>query len=319
MKRGNQNFWQKLHAEKLPFFVLAPMADVTDWPFRQIVAQCGRPEVFFTEFVSADGLASEKGREKLLPFLHFTEDERPIVAQVFGSRPENILKTAQLARELGFDGLDINMGCPDRKVVKQGAGIGLCKTPQLAQEVIFAAKEGFSGPVSVKTRLGLNSVEIDSWIPTLLETGISALTIHGRTMKEMSKVPAHWNLIGEVARMAKEKGVIVIGNGDVSSKQEGIEKAQQYGLDGIMVGRGIFQNPWLFSLKEVELPSGRDRLQLLVRHTELFEQFWKGRRNFDVLKRFYKVYVSDFDGAKELRAELMKIKSAEEVFAILNK
>ncbi len=317
-------FWTKI---KRPFFVLAPMADVTDWPFRQMVAHISRPDVFYTEFVSADGLASEKGRTKLLPLLYRTDDEHPIVAQIFGARPENIFKTAQLVQELGFDGLDINMGCPERKVVKQGAGIGLCKTPELAKEIIASAKEGAPNlPISIKTRLGYHTIDLE-WVEVLLSCNIAALAVHLRTMKEMSKVPAHWELMGEIHRMAKNHNTLSIGNGDVISQEEGLKKSKETGTDGIMIGRGIFQNPWLFVKGHPQHAEGAplQRLELLRRHTELFVEFWSRPpfsterlgRNFDVLKKFYKMYVAGWDGAKELRTKLMECHSPAAVFEIL--
>lgn len=318
----NYGFWEKLNK---PFFVLAPMADVTDVAFRHVVAQCGRPDVFYTEFVSADGLCS-RGRDRLIKDLVFTPDERPIIAQFFGSTPENFLECAKLAREMGFDGIDINMGCPAGKVVKQDAGIGLCKNPKLAQEIILATKEGAGGlPVSVKTRLGLNKPQLDTWIAPLLETKIPALIIHGRTKVEMSKVPAHWDLIGEIAAMGHDTGTLVIGNGDVLSHQDGLEKAQRYGVDGIMVGRGVFHNPWIFDPAiDPTTISPRHRLELLLDHTHRFIEQWTdpmtGRliKNFDVLKRFYKIYVSGWDGAKDLRVQLMGAKNPDEVRAVID-
>ncbi|MDP2647808.1 MAG: tRNA-dihydrouridine synthase [Candidatus Yanofskybacteria bacterium] len=310
------NFWKQL---KKPFFVLAPMADVTDAAFRQIILGCGRPEVFFTEFVSCEGLCSP-GRDRLLKDLRFSNGERPIVAQFFGSKPEHFYTCAQLARELGFDGIDINMGCPDKKVLKQGSGIALCKNPGLAQEIIKATRDGAGDlPVSVKTRLGLNSIDIHNWIPPLLEMKPAALTIHGRTAKEMSNVPAHWDKIGEVAAMAKGTDTVIIGNGDVLSKEDGRRKAEQYGLDGIMVGRGIFQNPWFFN--ESKNPSditAKERLDLLVRHSRLFVELWGGSKNFSVMKKFYKVYVAGWDGAKDLRTRLMNADNLRQVEEIIN-
>ena len=180
------NFWEKLNK---PIFVLAPMADVTDAAFRRIIAKYGKPDVFWTEFVSADGLtlAPEEGRKKLLRDLEYSESERPIVAQFFTSNPENMKKAAELAVELGFDGIDINMGCPDKSVEKQKAGAALIKNPKLAREIIRAAKAGAGSlPVSVKTRLGYNKDELETWLPELLAEEPAVVTIHARTRKEMS-------------------------------------------------------------------------------------------------------------------------------------
>lgn len=319
------NFWDKL---KKPFFILAPMADVTDWAFRQIVVEAGKPDVFFTEFTSCDGLCSG-GRDKLIKNLFFTENERPIVAQFFGSKPDNFYKCARLAKELGFDGIDINMGCPDRKVLKQGGGAVLIKYPELAKEIIFAAKEGAGNlPVSVKTRLGCDKIEIEEWLSHLISAKPAAITIHGRTKKELSLVPAHWDEIGRAAAMAKGSGIYIIGNGDVLTLEEGNEKARQYQLDGIMIGRGIFSNPWLFSGQDVNLKNPQEKIEMLLKHVELFCQLWgsppANGKNFAVMKRFFKIYIQGWpaslsggDGAKDLRTHLMEAKSKEDVHSII--
>lgn len=313
------NFWEKLDK---PFTVLAPMANVTDWAFRKVVADCGRPDVFFTEFVSADGMVYDKTRFERE--LYFEKKEKPIVAQFFGSKPENFYKVAQMAVEMGFDGIDINMGCPDRSVEKQGAGAALIKNPKLAQEIIKTVKRavkdaGSDIPVSVKTRIGYNTIATEEWFPHLLEMEPAAIIIHGRTRKEMSAVPAHWDEIGKVAQMAKGTKTLVIGNGDVSSLAEAREKAAEYGLDGIMVGRGIFANPWFFNEKvDIKVIEPKERIALLKKHLKFFIKLWGNNKNFDTMKRFFKVYVADWPGAKDLRAELMLAKSEKQVFDILD-
>jgi nifR3 family TIM-barrel protein len=306
-----KNFWQKL--EK-PFFILAPMANVTDWAFRQVIIQTGRPDVFFTEFISADGIVAV-GNEKFKGELFFEKNERPIVVQFFSAKPDNMYRCAQLAQELGFDGVDINMGCPDKSIEKQGAGAALMKNPKLAKEIIKETIRGAGKlPVSVKTRLGFNAIDHD-WIKHLLNTDIVALGVHARTRKEMSKVPAHWDELGKISEIAKESGKLIIGNGDVLNLEGAKEKAETYGLDGIMVGRGIFHNPWFFSGKEVTDP--KERIKLLVKHLENFEKLWGSDKNFDVMKRFFKIYITGYPGAKELRTELMNTKSASGVIKIL--
>ena len=299
-----------------PFFAIAPMADVTDIAFRQMFVKYGKPDVFWTEFVSADGLCSA-GREVLLKDLAFSKKEKPIVAQIFGSDPEHCFKTAQLIAKLGFDGIDINMGCPDRNVEKQGAGAALMKNPKLAQEIILATKKGAGKiPVSVKTRVGYNKDQIDEWIPKLLEMDIAALTIHGRTRKEMSDVPARWEDIARVVKMRDKMGkdTLIIGNGDVSSLKDGLEKVKMSGVDGVMVGRGVFGDPWFFNKKQREIPI-EEKLKVLVEHTKLFEKKLSGTgiKNFAVMKKHFKAYVTGFDGAKELRVELMETTGAKEV------
>ena len=306
MYNQNMNFWKQLPK---PFFILAPMADVTDMAFRQIVVSCGKPDVMFTEFVSCDGLCSEIGKPKLLPHLKFSDNERPIIAQFFGSKPENFYRCAQLAVELGFDGIDINMGCPVSKVLKQGSCASLILNPELAKNIVEETKRGADSlPVSVKTRIGYHSIITEEWISHLIEAEPAAIIIHGRTMREMSKIPAHWDEIGKAAVLCHAAGISIIGNGDVMSYPEGIQKTEQYGLDGIMIGRGIFSNPWFFDPKvDPKSKSPQERVALLRRHVVLFEDLWSesaGRR-IDTMKKFFKVYVSEFDGAKELRAALM--------------
>lgn len=352
-----QNFWQKLNR---PIFVLAPMADVTDCAFRQIIAKYGKPDVFWTEFVSADGLAHPKAREKLLIDLKYGENEHPIVAQIFGSRPGNIKLASALCAELGFDGIDINMGCPDKSIEKQGAGAACIKNPKLAREIIRAAKEGApSLPISVKTRIGFNPpspkvlgragknnhlLDVE-WIKTLLEENISVLTVHLRTRKEMSKVPAHWDLMPRIVEMRNEinKNTLIIGNGDVVDTDDARRKCEEYGCDGVMLGRAIFGNPWLFSKRsslEFSAPEGptqysekgagtenlrerseqniKQKLKVMVEHTKLFEEMLGKYKKFAIMKKHYKAYVNGFDGAKELREKLMGAENASEVEKITN-
>jgi len=318
------NFWKKL---KKPIFCLAPMADVTDCAFRQIIAQCGsprpdgrgKPDIFFTEFVSADGLCSV-GRDKLLVDFIYSENERPIVAQIFGAKPENIKKAAKLCRELGFDGIDINMGCPDKSIVKQGAGAAMIKNPKLAGEVIRAAKEGTGGlPVSVKTRIGFNKNEIEIWIPALLAEDLAALTIHLRIAKELSNVPAHWELMKRIIEIRDEMKVetLIIGNGDVLDLKDAKRKVVETGCDGVMLGKAIFGNPWLFSVSPREV-SVSQRLATLVEHTKLFEKMLGKDKNFAIMKKHYKAYVNGFVGAKELRIKLMEAENASQVENTIN-
>lgn len=331
-----QGFWKKL---KRPIFALAPMADVTDEAFRHIIAKYGKPDVFWTEFVSADGLCS-KGIDKLLPDLWFGESERPIVAQLFTSQPEHMKKAAALVQKLGFDGIDINLGCPDKSVEKQGAGAALIKNPKLAQKIILSAMRGAPKlPVSVKTRVGYNAETLDEWLPHLLKTKPAALTVHFRTRKEMSKVPARWELAEKVLRLRDKYSpqTIVLGNGDVKNLADAIEKTKKYKVDGVMFGRAIFGTPWLLAdlarakrTSQIERPAGgagrqsakiteEKRLKILLEHTRLFEKLFKGIKRFEVMKKHFKAYVSGFDGAKELRMELMGAKNAKEIRTIIEK
>ncbi len=310
----------------MPIFVLAPLYNVTDSAFRQVIARRGKPDRFYTEFVSADGLMSA-GREKLLREFYFTESEQPIYAQIFGANPKTIEGTARLAKDLGFAGLDINMGCPERNVVKAGSCAALIKNPDLAREVIAAAKVGAGElPVTVKTRIGFNNLEdLDEWGEALLKAKPDAITWHLRTKKEESKVPAHWELVPKIVEMAKGTGVKIIANGDVKDLKEAREKAGQYKLDGVMLGRAIFGNPWLFS---EHIPTTQEKLEALLEHTKLFEDLYRPGptntklfndhcKNFAVMKKHFKAYVSGFDGAAELRTKLMETNSTTEVELIL--
>lgn len=309
------------------------MANVTDAAFRRIIAKYGKPDVFWTEFVSVEGLLS-RGREALLLDFMFSKEEHPIVAQIFGGKPEQFFEVGKLCKELGFDGVDINMGCPDKGVEKSGGGAALIKNPKLAQEIIRATMEGSGLPVSVKTRIGYNKDEIDTWIPALLETKLAALTVHLRTRKEMSFVPARWEEMTRIKDIrdtmydGKGEKTVLLGNGDVMTVADARIKAKHYGIDGVMIGRGIFGNPWLFAEK---LPSVEERLRVCLEHTKLFEELFSGSSNrkssivdrksrlkpFDIMKKHYKAYINGFDGAKELRVKLMEAKDVSEVEIIL--
>lgn len=328
-----RGFWQHIIDTKLAsgetISVVAPMADVTDIAFRTMISKYSKPygpDVMWTEFVSADGLNSP-GREVLKRDLEFTNIERPIVAQLFTSTPENMKKAAALCRELGFDGIDINMGCPDKSIEKQGAGAAHIKDWRRAQEVIRAAQVGAQGlPVSVKTRLGYNKVEFMEWLPKILECNIPTLTVHLRTRKEMSLVDAHWDLMPEVVKLVrditgevKDGGTIILGNGDVKSVTEGKRLAKESGADGVMVGRGIFGTPWFFN--EEAFNQGKtveERLQIMIEHTKLYEQKLGDIKSFAIMKKHYKAYVNGFDGAKELRVKLMECGNSNEIESIIN-
>jgi len=322
------NFWQKLKKEKGndPIIVLAPMADVTDVAFRTLFAKHGKPDVMWTEFVSCDGLMrapddnfddtglSSKG--KLLKDLEYGEEERPIVAQLFSGKPEMMESASKLVAEMGYDGIDINMGCPDRSIEKQGAGAGLAKDPERAKELILAAKKGSNLPVTVKIRLGYNNDDLENWLRELLSTNPSVVTIHARTRKEMSKVPANWDRIKRAVEIRDELGsdTLIFGNGDVLSIEDTDKKTKETGCDGVMVGRAVFGNPWFFN-REVnkEDLSIEEILKVMVEHTFLFEKLLP-HKNFYIMKKHYKAYCNGFDGAKELRSNLMdNAKSASEV------
>lgn len=318
-----------------PFFALAPMDDVTDTVFRQIVAACAPPDLAFTEFVNVDGLQSP-GRPRLLKKLRLVATEQNLVAQLWGLKPENFkavagqLADGSLAREFGlpegcnFVGVDLNMGCPAKSEVNQGACSALINNRPLAAEIIAATKDGLAGrlPLSVKTRVGFNDVDM-TWIQFLLRQKIQMLTVHGRTRKQMSKVPANWELIGTARGLRDRMGAdtLIVGNGDVESRQQGEQLARQYKLDGIMVGRGIFHDPFLFAAQTPWANYGRQqRLALYRQHVALFAATWQqGERNIATLNKFCKVYISGFDGAKELREQLMNCESTEELLNLLDR
>ncbi len=304
------NFWKKLNK---PFTVLAPMDDVTDVVFREVVSKVARPDVFFTEFVSVDAVNS-KGAEKQLRKFDFTINQRPIVAQIWGNNPENFYKTAKLLKKLGFDGIDINMGCPISKVIKRGSCSALINNHPLALEIINATKKGANGlPVSVKTRLGVKEIQTEKWFTFLLSQNLDAITIHGRTVAEMSKVPAHWDEIGKIVAFRDEfkKDTVIIGNGDVKSHMEVLEKTDLYKVDGVMIGRGVFQNLFVFE-KRPSQKNIQEMIKLLLAHAKLFDKVWGEEKNFAILRKFFKVYVSGFPGASNLRIKLMQVSNLKE-------
>ncbi len=315
------NFWEKLPK---PFFVLAPLANVTDASFRRIIATYGKPDVLWTEFVSADGLAlaTQEGRAKLMHDLVFDETERPIVAQFFTSNPKTMESAAQLAARLGFDGIDINMGCPDKSIERQGAGAKLILNPALACELVLAAKNGAPHiPVSVKTRLGYNKDILDEWLPEMLKVKPAAVTIHARTRKEMSKVPARWERVARAVEIRNEMNskTLIIGNGDVKDMDDARLKVAESGADGAMLGRAIFGNPWLFNRDRMKNPAQKSsdpvtqRLIVAIEHAKLFEELLGDVKNFALMKKHFKAYVEGFPGAKELRVSLMETTNAQEV------
>lgn len=297
------------------------MDDVTDTVFRQVIAKSAAPDLFFTEFVNVDGLQSP-GRPHLLKKLRYTENERPLVAQIWGKNPEKYFKTAQELVEMGFDGIDINMGCPAKPVIKNGCCSALIENRPLALEIIKATQEGAAGkvPVSVKTRLGFREVDL-TWHELLLQQNLDMLTVHGRTQREMSAVPAHWDLIGEVAKLRDTiaPDTILVGNGDVESRQQGLELAKLYNLDGIMIGRGVFKDPFIFAEQSPWMEYSREqRIDLYAKHVELFAETWtNGERPIPPLNKYCKIYINHFDGAKELRETLMNAQSTDELLSIL--
>lgn len=317
-----------------PFFVLAPMDDVTDTVFRQMVADGAAPDLCLTEFVNADGLQSP-GRQKLLKKLRFAPGEPPLIAQIWGREPDNFYKTAQqiadgsFARELGlpaginFVGVDLNMGCPQKSEVSNGTCAALINDRPLAEAIIEATRAGLDGrlPLSVKTRTGFNQPDT-SWIEFLLDQSLQMLTIHGRTKKQMSKVPADWDFIGWASGLRDElaPATLIVGNGDVMNRKQGIALAKKHNLDGIMIGRGVFHDPFIFAEKSPwEKYTPTQRLELYKKHVRLFAETWReGERPIHTLNKFCKIYVNGFDGAKELRERLMKAHSSDELLRVIS-
>lgn len=322
------NFWKAIDG---PIFALAPMEDVTDTVFREIVLSISSPKylnVVFAEFTSVDGLCHPIGKDKVSHRLLISESEKKllkerntkIVAQIWGSDPEKFYKaTKMITEEYEFDGIDINMGCPVRKIVNQIACSELIKFPKLAQEIILATKEATNLPVSVKTRTGIREHITEQWITTLLETNPSAITLHARTQKMMSAYPADWEQV-KIAVETRNKinpGVLIIGNGDVVSIEDGLQKIEMTRADGVMIGRGIFKNPFLFNYPQIE-QTREAKLNLLIRHLNLFISTWGTEKNFQIMKKFFKIYTSDFPGAADLRAKLMTTSCKEEVVEIIS-
>lgn len=316
MREETENFWAALPK---PFFILAPMEDVTDVVFRHVVKTAGSPDVFFTEFTNSDSYCHPDGIESVRGRLIFTDDEQPIVAHIWGDNPEFFKKMSLGLAEMGFKGIDLNMGCPVPNVADRGKGSGLILRPEVAAELIQAAKTG-GLPVSVKTRLGFKDVaEMEPWLTHLLQQGIANLSIHLRTREEMSKVAAHWDLIPDVLairdRVAPETLITI--NGDILDRQMGLELAEKYGVDGIMIGRGIFKNPYAFE-KEPREHSTEELLGLLQLQLDLQEKYTEHvPRSIVGLHRFFKIYVKGFPGASDLRVQLMNTKSTAEVREIL--
>lgn len=302
---------------------MAPMEDVTDTVFRQLLIDCGRPSVMFTEFTNADGICSPKGFKHVVQRLEYTPQERPLVAQIWGNNPETFYEAARKIEAMGFDGVDINMGCPERGVVKKGAGGGCISHPEIAAKIIQAVKDGAPNlPVSVKTRIGLREIQTEQWTGFLLDQNIAALTVHLRTVREMSNPPAHWDEIAKVVKLRNNKKIdtIIFGNGDITSLREAREKVKKYKIDGVMVATGIFQNPWMFNEKidPLKVPI-LDRLNLLKKHVEIWDKTWADTKNFQALKKYFKIYVQGFDGASDYRVELMKANNPQETYSTLSR
>ena len=320
------SIWKQLQQQQQPFFVLAPMDDVTDTVFREIVAQVAPPDLMMTEFASSDGYAHPEGRASVERRLRVNETEAalgvPLIAQIWGSNPDHYLAMARdLAARGLYAGIDINMGCPEKGIVKRGCCGGLIKEENWdnAAAIIAATKKGAGDlPVSVKTRIGFNRIVTDEWCSHLLRQGITALTIHGRTVREMSRVPAHWDEIARVAKLRDQIAphTVIIGNGDILSRKQGNELTATSGVDGIMIGRGVLQNLWAFAQEPTE-HSPQERADILLEHMQRYADVWGDSKSYDPLKKFCKLYISGFPGAAELRARLMETRNIPEARAVI--
>ncbi|MEN2009893.1 tRNA-dihydrouridine synthase [Staphylococcus hominis] len=312
-----ENFWNELPR---PFFILAPMEDVTDIVFRHVVSEAARPDVFFTEFTNTESFCHPEGIHSVRGRLTFSEDEQPMVAHIWGDKPEQFKEMSFGLADMGFKGIDLNMGCPVANVAKKGKGSGLILRPERAAEIIQAAKAG-GLPVSVKTRLGYYNIEEwKEWLRHVFKQDIANLSIHLRTRKEMSKVDAHWELIEAIKEMRDEVApqTLLTINGDIPDRQNGMELATKYGIDGVMIGRGIFHNPFAFE-KDPREHTSKELLDLFRLHLELFEKYSNEEtQQFKSLRRFFKIYVRGIRGASELRHQLMSTETVDEARALLD-
>jgi len=321
------NYWKE---STKPLWALAPMEDVTDTVFREVVLRLSQPgalPLLFSEFLSTDGFCHPVGKEKVVHRFQINaselelvrRDKVKLVAQIWGTDPEKFYQTARyIAEETDFDGIDINMGCPMKNIIKKGACSALINTPELAREIITAVHEATDLPLSVKTRVGFKSVVTESWISNLLESEADALIVHGRIQKMMSEGQADWNEIGKAVQLRDQinPSMKLLGNGDVMSVAESQEKVKTYGVDGVMVGRGIFHNPWFYNPGHE--PKMQERVEALRLHASLYAETWQGVKPWAILKRFFKIYTNSFPGAVQLRAQLMETNGFSEVETILN-
>ena len=310
---NEHNFWLDLPK---PFFILAPMEDVTDVVFRHVISEAATPDVYFTEFTNTESYCHPEGRASVRGRLTFTEDEQPIVAHIWGDKPELFEQMSIDMKKLGFKGIDLNMGCPVQNVAAKGRGAGLIRRFEVAAEIIQAAKAG-GLPVSVKTRLGY--VELDEWrdwLSHILKQDIANLSIHLRTKREMSKADAHWELIPEIKKLRDEiaPNTLLTINGDIPDRATGLKLVEQYGVDGVMIGRGVFTNPFAFE-KEPKEHSVDEFMELLFLQLDLHDKYSEEiePRQFKPLLRFFKIYIRGFKGASELRHQLMDTKSTDDV------
>jgi len=304
------NFWQNI---KKPIIGLAPMDGITDAAFRYIIAKYGKPDVIYTEFYPVDGVIHKRAKDHF-NFKRYEKNTKTVI-QFFGSSPVNFYKAARLAQKLGYDGIDINMGCPDRTVMKKGGGAALISNSKLAQEIIEETKRGAGRlPVSVKTRIGEDKKLTEKWATILLETNLDVISIHGRSLSQIFAGPVKWDELAMIAKLAEKTKTIILGNGSVKSVTEVKEKCQKYGLGGILIGRAAFGNPWIFADK---VPTTKERFQIMIEHCEKFLKF-NPKGHFASLRKHLAWYCKGFEGAAQMREKLMHVNNLEEVRGIMS-
>lgn len=306
-----------------PLLILAPMDDVTDTVFRHIVSACSPADLYMTEFINADSMQGA-GHKATYTRTKYDDKNNKVIAQIWGKIPENFEKSAAELLKMGFCGVDINFGCPEKNVVKNGCCSAMIKPEGRDQaiELINAAQRGVGkgGFVSVKTRLGFNDIDY-TWHELLLKQKLNMLTVHVRTRKEMSKVPANYDAIIPIVQLRNKLSpdTKIVINGDITSRSQAEELVKKYQIDGAMIGRGIFHDPFVFSKNSpwAQMPP-KEKINLLRKHVELFDKTWpNGELKFNTLKKFAKVYVNGFAGAKELREKIMATNSAEDLLVVI--
>lgn len=298
---------------------LAPMEGVTDTVFRQVLCDIGKPDLFFTEFLNVEGFCS-KGRERVVHRLDFREVEKPVIVQLWGNIPEYYAQTIEYVKELKPDGIDINMGCSVRDVLSSGRGSALINDRVLAKEIIDAVKESAEGlPVSVKTRIGFDKIDTEEWIGFLLEQNLDMITVHGRLSREGYSTLSRWDEVARSVQLRDEiaPDTLILGNGDVKDINQANEYVKRYGVDGVMIGRAILNNPWLFSGREPGDISKEERFEVLKRHLEIFEKERGDMDIFNSQKKYIKAYISNFDTAGDMRVQLMSSDTTAQVMQLL--
>ncbi len=318
-----ENIYEKILKDQGRILGLSPMEGVTDTVFRQVLCKIGKPDLFFTEFLNVEGFCS-KGMKKVVHRLDFRSVEKPVIIQLWGNVPEYYAKTIEYVKTLNPDGIDINMGCSVRDVLSSGRGSALINDKILAKEIIDVAKERAGDlPVSVKTRIGFDKIETEEWIGFLLEQGLDMITVHGRLSREGYATPSRWDEIAKCVKLRDSisPNTLILGNGDVKSKSQAEEYVRKYKVNGVLIGRAILNNPWLFS-KDLEKQNGNvskeERITTLLHHLDIFEKEKRDMNIFNSQKKYIKAYISNFEGAVELRTRLMDLNTVDAVRDLLS-